>query len=122
MSSLLQRRTPAQLLWIIGASIALFSIGFAVLVWCHAKLLQPTLWCSFATLIFSLVVCGVAEQVLRNGINSDRWPDSLLNAPRKLMAHPAFSVLSGLLLVGALAYVVFAVSGARHSGGIWVIL
>jgi hypothetical protein len=120
MSSPLERRTPAQLLWIIGASSVLVSISFVVLAWYHSKGLLPTLWCSLAALALGLVICLIAERALQNGINSERWPDSLLNAPRKLTARPAFSVLSGLLLVGALAYVVFA--GVRHIGGIWMIL
>jgi hypothetical protein len=117
MGSLLERRTPAQLLCIIGASSALFSISFAVLARYHSKLPQPLLWCSFAAAVLALVICLVAERALQNGINSERWPDSLLNTPRKLTAHPAFSVLSGLLLVGALAYMIF--SGFR---GVWMIL
>jgi hypothetical protein len=126
MGSLLERRTPAQLLWIIGASSALVSIGFAVLAWDRPKGLQPTGWywlaAPLAALALGLVSSLVAERALQNGINSERWSDSLLDAPRKFTARPVFSVLSGLLLVGAIAYLVFAVSGSRHSGGIWAIL
>ena len=124
MGSLLERRTPAQLLWIIAASNALVSISFVELAWDRSKGPYPTGWfwlaAPLAALALGFVTCLIAEQALQNGINSERWPDSLLNAPRKFTAHPAFSVLSGLLFIGALAYVVFL--GVRHSGGVWMIL
>jgi hypothetical protein len=60
------------------------------------------------------------EQALQNGISSERWPDKLLEAPRKLVISPASSVLCGLLFLGLLAYVVF--SPAHQLGGTWMFL
>jgi hypothetical protein len=117
MSSLLERRTPAQLLWIIAASNLLVIIGFGVLSlpsWRHRGL-SLSLWCSVAAIILGLISSLPTERALRDGINSERWADKLLEAPRSLTGSPAFSILCGLLFLSYLAFVIF--SAAHNVGG-----
>jgi hypothetical protein len=117
MSSLLERRTPAQLLWIVLASNALVVIGFGNLAlpsWRHRGL-SLSLLCSVAAIVLGLVSSLPTERALRDGINSDRWADKLLEGPRSLTASPAFYVLGGLLFLIYLAYVIF--SAAHNVGG-----
>ncbi len=119
MSSLLQRRTPAQLLWIVAASNALIAIGFGTLLLpgMRHRGLHPALWYPFAAVVLGLIAALIAEQALQNGIDSGRWPDSLLAVPRKLVTHPMSTVLVGFLSIGAIAYV-----ASRDFGGPWVFL
>jgi hypothetical protein len=114
MKPLLQSRTPTQLLWLIAAANALVIIGFGVLRYRSPHLL---LWCSFAAVVFGLVSSLVVEQALRNGISSDRWPEKLLEAPRKFMTSGS-PILCGFLILGSLANVVF--SPAHQIGGTWM--
>src|SRR5580704_11757568 len=121
MSSLLQRRTPAQLLWIIGALSALVSLGFGMLTSHPSKKLPLMLlgW-SFAAIVFGMVGSLFAEQSFRDGITSERWPDSLLGGPRKFIIHPATYILECLLFIG---FVVYIVSSNFHNfGGGWMFL
>jgi hypothetical protein len=121
MKPLLESLTPTQLLWITAAANTLVVIGFGVLSapsW-H-KGLHLVRWYPLAALVFGLVGSLVVEQVLRNGISSDRWPEKLLEAPREFVASPGYPVLCGLLILGSLAYMVF--SSAHQVSGTWMFL
>ena len=120
MGSLVERRTPAQLLWIIAASNALIITGFATLSLPAMRHGGQHPWYSFAITVLGLIGSLIAERALRGGINSDQWPESLLAVPRKLAAHPVSAILAGFLFIGAIAYVVF--TSARHIGGAWIFL
>jgi hypothetical protein len=63
------------------------------------------------------VVAGLA---LRKGIATERWPESLLIAPRKLAEHPVFSALGWLMIVASFAVIVF--SRGQHIAGAWFFL
>jgi hypothetical protein len=122
MRPLLQSLTPKQLLSIIAGSNALVIVGFALLALpaSHSRSRHLSLWCcSFVALVIGLIGSMVAEQALRNGINSGQWPDSLLAVPKKLAAHPAYYVIQGLLFMGAIAYMV---SPGFHGSGVWCFL
>ena len=107
MRPLLKYRTPAQLLWMIGAANALVSLSFGV----HGVVSRryphgqhrplPTVLFSFGALILGLIGTLIAESSLRNGTKSERWPDALLDAPRKVVAHAAFSILPSLLIMSS---------------------
>jgi hypothetical protein len=121
MSSLLQRRTPAQLLWIIGASSALVSLGFGMLTSHPSKKLPLMLlgW-AFAALVVGMIGSLFAEQSFRDGITSEQWPASLLAGPRKFIIHPTTYILECLLFIGFVVYVVF--SNFHNFGGGWMFL
>jgi hypothetical protein len=122
MRSPLQTRTPTQLLWIITASNAAASIGFGMLslpAW-RRQGQHTLLWCCFAAIPVGLIGLLFAEQALRDGINSEQWPDNLLVALRKLASRRAYSILCGLLMIGAVAYVI--TFGLHESGGVWMFL
>jgi hypothetical protein len=117
MGRLLQSRTPAQLLWIIAASNALVVIGFGVLSlpsW-RQRGLSLSFWLLVAAIILGLIGSLPTERTLRDGINSERWADRFLEAPRSLTGATAFSILCGLLFLIYLAYVIF--SAAHNVGG-----
>jgi hypothetical protein len=117
MGSLLERRTPAQLLWIIAASNALVIIGFgllSLLSWRH-KDLSLSLWCWLAAIVLGLIGSLLTEQALRDGISSERWADKLLEAPRNLTASSPFSIICGLLFLSYLACFIF--SAAHNLAG-----
>ncbi len=126
MRPLLQNRTPAQLLWMIAALNILVSMSFGMLglrLWRlpqSQQLPHSLLWVSFGVLILSLIGDLIAEQNLRDGISAERWPDKLLDGPRKLFAGPAFSILNVFLLVASCAYVFF--SHPHNVGGAWAFL
>jgi hypothetical protein len=116
MGRLLQSRTPAQLLCIIASSNALVVIGFGVLSlpsWRHRGL-SLSFWL-LAAIILGLIGSLVTEQALRDGINSERWADRLLETPRSLTGSTAFSILCGLIFLIYLAYVIFP--AAHNVGG-----
>jgi len=106
MRPLLQYRTPAQLLWMIGAMNVLVSLGFGVLGvgsrhYPHLHLPLSVALLSFGAFVLGLIGTLIAESSLKNGIKSERWPDALLDAPRKVVAHPAFSILPSLLIMSS---------------------
>ena len=119
--SLLQRRTPAQLLWIIGALSALVSLGFGMLTSQPSKKLPLMLlgW-SFAAIVLGMVGSLFAEQSFRDGVTSEQWPDSLLAGPRKFITGPATYIFEGLLFIGFIVYVVS--SNFHNFGGGWTFL
>ena len=126
MRPLLKYRTPAQLLWMIGAANALVSLSFGV----HGVVSRryphgqhrplPTVLFSFGTLILGLIGTLIAESSLRNGTKSERWPDALLDVPRKVVAHPAFLVLPYLLIIASFVDIIYSSSG--NFSGAWVFL
>jgi hypothetical protein len=125
MRTLLQNRTPVQLLWIIAASNVLvaMSLGILGLRSSHLRVSQlphSLIWASLSTFLFGLLWGAVTEQTLRDGITAERWPDSLLGGPRKLIAHPAFTVLNVLFFIAGCGYTAF--SHAHNFGGTWAFL
>src|SRR5882757_1398552 len=106
MKPLLERRTPTQLLWIIAASNALVSIGFGmpfVQSWQHHRVpfSQNLPW--FAALLVGFIATLLSEAALKKGVASAQWPEALLVTPRKLLEHPAISVLGWSLFVAFFA-------------------
>jgi hypothetical protein len=128
MRPLLQYRTPAQLLWMIGAPNVLVSMSFGLhgLVSRHYPHGQhrplPTVLFSFGALVLGLIGTLIAESSLRNGIKSERWPDALLDVPRKVVAHPAFSVLPYLLIIASFVDIIYSYSRSGNFSGAWVFL
>ncbi len=126
MRPLLQYRTPAQLLWMIGAANVLVSMSFALLgvVSRHYPHRQhrplPTVLFSFGALVLGLIGTLIAESKLRNGIRSERWSDAVLDAPRKVVAHPAFFILPYLLIIASFVDIIFSRSG--NLSGAWMFL
>jgi hypothetical protein len=121
MGSLLERRTPVQLLWIIGALSALVSLGFGMLTSHPSKKLPLILlgW-AFAAIVVGMIGSLFAEQSLRDGVTSEQWSDSLLARPRKFITHLAAYILECLLFIG---FVVYVVSSNFHNfGGGWMFL
>lgn len=114
MKSWLEDRTPAQLLWIIAALDSLATIGFGVLIvrsWHHSKALDLLLWCPLAAYVFGVTASLFAEQALKNGIQSERWSDNLIDGPRKLVSHPAYSIFGASFFVAYLASAIVSPAG-----------
>jgi ABC-type spermidine/putrescine transport system permease subunit I len=65
----------------------------------------------FVVFLVGVISNFVVESVLKTGIVSERWPESLLDAPRKLVRHPAVTVLGRSLIVAAFASIIFTRSG-----------
>ena len=125
MRPLLQYRTPAQLLWMIGAMNVLVSLGFGVLGvgsrhYPHRHLPLSVALLSFGAFVLGLIGTLIAESSLKNGIKSERWPDALLDAPRKVVAHAAFSILPSLLIMSSFVDIIF--SRSVNLGGAWMFL
>jgi hypothetical protein len=123
MKSPLEGRTPTQLLWIIAASNALVSIGFAkpfVQSWQHHRVpfSQNLPW--FAALVIGLIATLLSEIALKEGVSSEQWPEALLVTPRKLLEHPAISILGWSLIVASFAAIAFP--RGHNIGGSWVFL
>jgi hypothetical protein len=126
MRPLLEDRTPVQLLWVIAASNALTSLGFAipfVQSWQtpphhRTPFLQEIPW--FFAILAGLIATFLSEQSLREGIASEQWSEALLAAPRRLLEHPAFSFLGWSLIVASFAAIAFT----RGSGiaGVWMFI
>ena len=112
MKPLLEGRTPTQLLWIIAASNALISLGFGmpffVPSWQHHRLSFSQAICWFAAVVVGFISDMLSEAALKEGVASERWPEALLAAPRKLLEHPAISVLGWSLIVASFAVLAFA--------------
>ena len=126
MKSLLQSRTPTQLIWISVASNALMALCFGALFVLSQRLPQ-NLRIPFSQklpwlilLLLGLVGDILTTLVLRRGIATKRWPESLLIAPRKLLEHPVFKVLSWTLIVASVGVLVF--SRGQHLAGYWFFL
>jgi len=117
----LQSRTPVQLVWISVASNALIALCFCMLFILSLQLpeglrlsyLQKLPW--IVLLVLGITGDILAQSALRKGVASDRWPESLLVAPRKLAEHPVFSVLGWSLIVASFALLVFS-RGQRLAG------
>ena len=122
----LQSRTPTQLVWICVASNALIALCFGAAFLLSLRLppdvriplSQKIPW----LVLFLLGIIGdvLAASALRRGIATERWPESLLIAPRKLLEHPAFTVLSWTLIVAAIAISGF--SPRQNLAGYWFVL
>jgi len=123
MKPLLEGRTPTQLLWIIAASNALVSIGFSmpfVQSWQHHRVPFSQNFPWFAALLVGFIATLLSEVALKEGVASDQWPEALLVTPRKLLEHPAISVLGWSLIVASFAAIAF--SRGHHIGGAWAFL
>jgi hypothetical protein len=123
MKPLLEGRTPTQLLWIIAASNALVSIGFGipfVQSWQHHRMPFSQNFPWFAALLVGFIATLLSEAALKEGVASDQWPEALLGTPRKLLEHPAISVLGWSLIVASLAAIAF--SRGHNIGGAWAFL
>ena len=125
MRPLLKHRTPAQLLWAIVAANGLVSLSFGALsmvsrYYPHRQN-RPlsVVLCSFGIFALGLIGTLIAESNLKNGIGSKRWPDSLLAAPRKVVAHPVFSMLPWMLIIASFVYIIVSRSGLAGS---WMFL
>jgi hypothetical protein len=126
MRPLLQSRTPTQLVWISVASNALVAVGFGALFVLSLRLPQDVRtpfsqklpW--LVLLLIGLVGDILTTLALRRGIATEQWPASLLIAPRKLLEHPVFKVLSWTLIVASVAVLVF--SRGQHLAGYWFFL
>jgi hypothetical protein len=126
MSSLLERRTPAQLLWIIAVANALIVSGIAgilVMSWQLPEGLRLpwTAKLPWLALLSPGFIAGIlAEVALQRGVAHKQWPEALLATPRKLLEHPAVSVLGWSLIVASFAAIVF--SRGHHVSGAWSFL
>ena len=122
----LQSRTPAQLVWISVASNALIALCFGMLFILSLRLpeglrlsyLQKLPW--IVLLLVVIIVDILAESALRKGVANERWPESLLVAPRKLAGNPLFSVLGWSLILASFA--VFVFSRGLHVAGFYFFL
>jgi hypothetical protein len=114
MRPLLHRLTPTQLVWFSVASNGFIALGFGVLFVLSLRLPSATRMPfaqklpGLALILFGLVGDVLAERALRRGIATERWHDTLLAAPRKLLAQPVVSILSWSLLAAALAVIIFS--------------
>ena len=122
--TLLQNRTPVQLLWIIAASNLLVAIGYGTLALPRRsyQAWHPLLLYALIILVLGFIGDCIAERDLKEGIESERWSDALINGPKRL--HSAFSILALLLIVASvISIVIIAISGGRHfSSGVWCFL
>jgi hypothetical protein len=123
MKPLQEGRTPTQLLWTIAASNALVSIGFGmpfVQSWQHHRVAfsQNLPW--LAALVVGFIATLLSEAALKEGVASEQWPEALLVTPRKLLEHPAISVLGWSLIVASFAAIAF--SRGHNIGGAWAFL
>ncbi len=127
MRSVLQQRTPVQLLWIQAVATILIVLGFGVpvaLSWHtpvgqHLPFSLRLPW--FAAILIGFTVSLLAEDILRNGVSSERWSDSLLATPRRLVAHSAYSILGWSLLFAVALTAIFV--PIRHASGlVWAYL
>src|SRR5215472_549031 len=98
------------------------NVVLAVLSWSrhHADWPHPPFWYAFIPSILGRAGVLLAEQQLKDGITSERWPAALLERSRKLLDHSIVSALSVLLLVAGVAWIVL--SSARDLGGEWFFL
>ncbi len=127
MSSLLDRRTPAQLLWILGSFHALVMVGFGVLSvhsWRFPN--GPYLSHGYLFLCFVVSMTGfigvlIVMSSLKRGVKAERWPDGMLESPRKLLSSSAFSVLSRLLFAGGLVSMILWLRSVHGDNG-WLFL
>jgi len=105
---------------------------------CPRQLELRRTWCGFASLPARstpttpssvVLVWGTCSWAYRNsdrrikledGIDSERWPDALLDVPRKVVAHPAFLVLPYLLIIASFVDIIYSRSG--NFSGAWVFL
>ncbi len=114
------------MVWICVASNALIALCFGAAFLLSLRLppdvriplSQKVPWLAF----FLLGIIGdvLAASTLRRGVATERWPESLLVAPRKLLEHPAFTVLSCTLIVAAI--VVSGFSPRQNLAEYWFIL
>ncbi len=123
MKPLLEGRTATQLLWMIAAANALISIGFGIAFvqsWQPHRVpfSQNLPW--FAALLVGFIATLLSEAALKEGVASERWPETILDTPRKLLEHPAISVLRWSLIVASFATIDFP--RGHPIGGSWVFL
>jgi hypothetical protein len=71
-------------------------------------------------IVLGCVLDLIAKQTLKDGVAADRWPDSLLAGPRKLIEPPIFYILSGVFggaFLACIAYSAFSHHSIGHTNG-----
>ncbi len=118
-----------QLLWIIVASNMLVAAGFGMMAypwWHFLRFQRPSLLVLLSPtgiLVLALIMDLITKETLKNGVEGNYWPNSLLNGSRKLVDQPVFSILFGILFgASVLSIVYFFSSHTRTSGAAWVFL
>jgi hypothetical protein len=115
-----------QLVWISIAFNVLVALCFGMFFMLSLRLpqnmrspfTQKLPW--LILLLLGVIGDALAGSALRKGIATERWPESLLVAPRKLLEHPVFPILSCSLFVASLTVAVF--SRGQHIAGSWFFL
>jgi hypothetical protein len=115
-----------QLVWISFAANALIALCFGAFFVLSLRLPQnmrspftqklPLL----ILLLLAFIGDMLAESALRKGVANERWPEALLVAPKKLVEHPAISVLGWSLIAASFAVMVF--SRGQHIAGYYFFL
>jgi hypothetical protein len=115
-----------QLVWISFAANALIVLCFGAFFVLSLRLPQnmrspftqklPLL----ILLLLAFIGDMLAESALRKGVANERWPEALLVAPKKLVEHPAISVLGWSLIAASFAVMVF--SRGQHIAGYYFFL
>jgi hypothetical protein len=115
-----------QLVWISIAFNVLVALCFGMFFMLSLRLPQD-LRMPFSQklpwlilLLLGIIGDALAGSALRKGIATERWPESLLMAPRKLLEHPAISVLGWSLIAASFAVMVF--SRGQHIAGYYFFL
>jgi hypothetical protein len=121
MKPLLEGRTPKQLVRIMAASSALIAIGFGIAfvqLWQAHRMsfFQKLPW--IAALLVGFITTLLSGAALKDGVASELWPEAVLDAPRKVLEHPATSVLIWSLFVAYCATIDFP--PGHPIGGSWV--
>jgi hypothetical protein len=121
MKPLLEGRTPKQLLWIMAVSSGLICVGFGIAFvqsWQahHVSFPQKLPW--IAALLVGFIATMWSASALKDGIASELWPETVLDAPRKVLKHPAILVLIWSLIVASFVTIDFP--RGHPIGGSWV--
>jgi hypothetical protein len=115
-----------QLVWISIAFNVLVALCFGMFFMLSLRLPQD-LRIPFSQklpwlilLLLGVIGDALAGSALRKGIATERWPESLLMAPRKLLEHPVVPILGCSLFAASLAVAVF--SRGQHIAESWFFL
>ena len=73
-----------------------------------------------AVLMLGVIASMFAETALQRGVAHELWPEALLATPRKLLQHPAVSVVGWSLIAASFAAIAF--SHGHHVSGAWFFL
>ena len=108
-----------QLLWVIVVLNILVVSGY-IWPWHSPRLPLPVGLGLFGIFLFGIVGTQIAISRLKNGIESGRWPDALVDGSRKIVTHTAISIFKVSLIIFGLVYMISSHRG--HSSGIWMFL